>query len=271
MNCKNIEDLLVLYIEKKLNKKDTGCVEQHLKECKNCNEVIANIKSASEMLEKLPPVKAPANFVNEVRSKIENLNEQPKFKWFQLPAFRLAPVFAVMLFAAYFVLNYNKPIQIPPTKSEPLVTKENSIVTNVKIIELAKNDNQEESPVVFRGAGQQYETKKFIREWKGLISGIKDARILIIKDNEQWAKIWKEHTKIAKTSEKPPEVDFNSEVAIAVFSGNKNSKCYGTEITKIEESANKYYLDVSEKMSVSSDAATKEQFQPYHIVIINKD
>src|SRR3989339_882816 len=231
-DCKKIEDLLVLYGEGKLNAKLASEVKEHLEICPGCSDLAGKILQAASAVKNLPKVKLPDNFVSEVRAKVDELNEneQPLSKpWLSfnkifIPAFGFAA--AVML--AVFSINYvfvNKNIPVTPRHNavvkqiQTLASGKNNETQVVKVIELAKYTNPDEAPVVFRGAGNKYENKMILKQWKGLKSGVKESETLLITSQNQWDVLWKKHAGPAAVI---PEIDFNKSIVVAAFMGEKH-------------------------------------------------
>jgi hypothetical protein len=89
---------------------------------------------------------------------------------------------------------------------------------------------------------------------------------IVIKDQKEWAKFWTVHTNVVKPAPALPEVDFKSEMVIAVFTGVQNSGGYWNEIQKIEATDKDlivYYESTKpEPMSLCTASLTT----PHHIV-----
>jgi len=57
------------------------------------------------------------------------------------------------------------------------------------------------------------------QEWKGSDSGIKEARLVVVRSKEKWDKLWAE----MQQPEPGPPIDFSQHVAIGVFGGEQPS------------------------------------------------
>jgi len=68
-----------------------------------------------------------------------------------------------------------------------------------------------------------------------------------------------------------PEVDFKSNIVVAVFMGEKKTVGYGICISKIEESANNIYVELEETQPSGGADVAQRLTQPYHIVVVGKE
>jgi len=103
---------------------------------------------------------------------------------------------------------------------------------------------------------------------KGFRSGIKERKLVTVKSEKEWGELWRLH-KGAFLPEQPVlRIDFKEEMVVGVFSGEKKTGGYGTEITKIEEARDKGELIVFflETRPPPKAMVTQAITQPYHIV-----
>jgi len=106
MNCHNIEELLSPYLEKTLPPQDKKIVEQHLKACPHCKELLINLQELTSALTDFPEFETSQDLLG----RLESIPQKRKaFKvnldFLNLPAFQ--PVMAVasiflVLFSIYF-------------------------------------------------------------------------------------------------------------------------------------------------------------------------
>jgi len=103
---------------------------------------------------------------------------------------------------------------------------------------------------------------------KGIQSGIQEPRFFLIKTEKEWENFWGLHKAPFVSKKQIPLIDFEQEMIIAVFSGEKKTGGYGIEITKIEENREKGELIVLflETQPPPKAMLTQALTQPYHIV-----
>jgi hypothetical protein len=104
---------------------------------------------------------------------------------------------------------------------------------------------------------------------KGTQSGYKERDSLVIKDQDEWEKVWSLHTSNLDQIPRIPKIDFNTEMVIAIFRGEYTTSGYYTEITKITESNEKIEVVVTETNDLKGmmlDVLT----YPYHIVKLKR-
>lgn len=106
---------------------------------------------------------------------------------------------------------------------------------------------------------------------QGIYSGIHDAEEVVIDTDEAWTRFWSRHTSHQITSKPIPVVNFDSEIVLAFFDGDKPTDGYAVSITQVQgvrEEGSTFPTLV-----VDVEASTKPGFldvltQPYHIIKI---
>ncbi len=105
---------------------------------------------------------------------------------------------------------------------------------------------------------------------KNLQSGHTERKDYVIKTPAEWEKLWKQ---IHPDSDAPPspQINFNKQMVIAVFQGQKPSGGYAIEIKKLIYGSNKKIeATVEEKSPGKGCMATSALTTPYHIVVVAK-
>ena len=106
---------------------------------------------------------------------------------------------------------------------------------------------------------------------KGYRSGIKERRFgIVISTEEEWERLWTLHKSTVSPAPKVPAVDFQQEMIVAVFSGEKRTGGYGIEIRKIEEDREKGQLRVFflETEPPPRSMVIQAFTQPFHLVTL---
>jgi len=103
----------------------------------------------------------------------------------------------------------------------------------------------------------------------GTQSGYHERAEIVIKDRDQWEKIWSLHTSNLDQMPLIPEVDFKTEMVIAVFRGEFTSSGYETEITNVTEFPDKIVVTVTETNHIGGMLLDVMTY-PFHIVKIKR-
>ena len=108
----------------------------------------------------------------------------------------------------------------------------------------------------------------FVTLGKGSQSGVRERKFVVIKNENDWKALWTSHTSLSVPPRAMPPADFQTEMIVAVFSGEKPTGGYSIEITGIREDSIKHALEVVvHESNPSRDAmVTQVLTQPYHIV-----
>lgn len=89
---------------------------------------------------------------------------------------------------------------------------------------------------------------------------------LVIKNGKEWIDLWN----LLGYSLLPSLIDFNKEMVIAVFQGEKSTGGYSIEINRITEKENEIEVSVLETSPGPGCMVTKALTSPYHIVKLAK-
>lgn len=104
---------------------------------------------------------------------------------------------------------------------------------------------------------------------KGFNSGHIEKKHYVIENEAEWKNLWGKTNSISIPQPELPEVDFNKEMVIAVFQGEKSTGGYSIEIVNIVEDS-KITVFYKEFSPEPGDFVTQALTQPYHIVKIKK-
>lgn len=136
--CEIVQDLLFGYNDKTLQNTSKEFVENHLKECNECKEVLKQIQNDTESEEEIEKI----NYFKKVRSKI---NRKNIFLLIALVLLTLVVLFNILVF-----VNYNnkasemKMILKDNVTQEQLNNIEKIIKSNFKDVEMKYSSKEEE-------------------------------------------------------------------------------------------------------------------------------
>lgn len=112
----------------------------------------------------------------------------------------------------------------------------------------------------------------FVTLSKGSQSGVRERKLVVIKNENDWKALWNSHASLLLPPKEPPLVDFQTEMIVAVFSGEKPTGGYSIEITGIQKDSAKHVVQVFVRESKPPAGAIVVQAlsQPYHIVKLTR-
>lgn len=127
----------------------------------------------------------------------------------------------------------------------------------------AQSYDNSTAPVAATGSGSPSIGIK--RQWKGSWSGITYPLQTVEATQAGWQSLWKRHE-----GSPVPYIDFNRNIAVALFMGEQRSAGYSVQITRVEKIHDRVVVWYRE-ISPSRDAAAATALtQPYHIVVIER-
>ncbi len=98
-------------------------------------------------------------------------------------------------------------------------------------------------------------------EWLGASSGIVQPRTVVIRTGNEWKTLWQEHSHSV-----PPRVDFDQQMVIGIFGGEKHTSGYNLEIVSISEGAAELVVSYREGPPSLAQVMT----QPYVLRVVPK-
>lgn len=111
---------------------------------------------------------------------------------------------------------------------------------------------------------------KIERQWKGNYCGYTKATRSVIYTEEEWRDAWEKINILRLPKPELPKIDFEKEIVIAVFMGERLSGGYSIEIINILKTEKEIVVVVEEKEPPPESLKTMALTSPYHIAIIKR-
>lgn len=168
MNCKNIEGLLLLYLDNRLSKKKSLEIAKHLGECPKCKQILDEDINCIKALKELSLKEIPQELLENIKEKVQDQSKNPT-PVSMMPGFlrTIASVatFAGLAIAILYVLDTENKVPAPYTYKQNIVStnpeKTNgdlaAVISDINSIERVVHDlsavrKQGKGNVGFRGA-----------------------------------------------------------------------------------------------------------------------
>jgi hypothetical protein len=131
-------------------------------------------------------------------------------------------------------------------------------------------------PPVSQVAAAQSSTKltvdvSFQTVVKGSRSGIREPLQIVIRSQTEWDALWKKHVSIEMNPPPPPAIDFNKQIVIGVFLGEKPTGGYDVEIIRAEQTDGALVIHYREKNPPPGGIVIQSLTQPFHIIRVARD
>lgn len=128
MNCKDVVELLPLFLDAELTPDELTEVEAHLATCSNCQELLAEYRREQQILQSLPLVAPPPTWRAELLAKVsanERRRERPAWRYFanRLGTLAAALLLVVLLSNLYVVPHYLSDSSSPDSSSPEVYGK----------------------------------------------------------------------------------------------------------------------------------------------------
>lgn len=106
---------------------------------------------------------------------------------------------------------------------------------------------------------------------KGSRSGVRESLQVIARSPSEWDALWKRHVSIETNPPPPPAIDFNKQIVIGVFVGEKPTGGYDVEIIRAEQTDGALVIHHREKSPVPGGIVIQALTQPFHIIRVARD
>jgi hypothetical protein len=105
---------------------------------------------------------------------------------------------------------------------------------------------------------------------KGYRSGVREPLQVLIRNQDEWNTLWKRHSSVDTNPPPAPIIDFNHEMVVGIFLGEKSTGGYEAEIVQAERRDSSLYFYYREKSPPPRAMVTQALTQPFHLVRVAK-
>jgi hypothetical protein len=105
---------------------------------------------------------------------------------------------------------------------------------------------------------------------KGYGSGVREPLQVVIRNQAEWNAFWQRHSATDTNPAPAPIVDFDREMVVGIFLGEKSTGGYEVEIVRAEQSDAAIYFYYREKSPPPGGMVTQALTQPFHLVKVAK-
>jgi len=105
---------------------------------------------------------------------------------------------------------------------------------------------------------------------RGHRSGIRDSLQTVIRNQDEWKALWKRHSSTDTNPSPALIIDFNREMVVGIFLGEKPTGGYEVEIVRAEQRDSSLYFYYREKIPSPGAMVTQALTQPFHLVKVPK-
>ena len=116
-------------------------------------------------------------------------------------------------------------------------------------------------------ADQKGESVPMVQQWSGHYSAQDAAERVVVRDTEDWKRLWRAVHGRRSPMPDAPEVDFREHMVIGVFMGTRPSGGYSISMTGIVQNE-KITVTVREQSPDPDDMVTMALTSPYHVAVV---
>jgi len=106
---------------------------------------------------------------------------------------------------------------------------------------------------------------------KGYRSGLHAAMEVVARNQNEWNLLWRKHSSNEGASTTLPTIDFDKEIVVGLFLGDKPTGGYDVEIIRAEQSNRDLVISFREKAPRAGAMVTQSLTQPFHLVRVMGD
>ena len=110
----------------------------------------------------------------------------------------------------------------------------------------------------------------------GVTSGVTDSGLHVLRDQEAFDALWRQHTRLQLPTPPTPEVDFDVSMVVATFAGQKTSGGYSVRIEEVirmpetADSTSQIVVRTLETVPGADAVTTMMTTSPFHMVRVPK-
>ncbi|MCS7186445.1 MAG: alkaline phosphatase family protein [Armatimonadetes bacterium] len=176
-------------------------------------------------------------------------------------------------------------VNIPWIAAGGLAAKKGELQGQIKTMDTAatalaalgiKAPNDWDGKPVWEALGERGEVSMngkqlpIIAEWKGNHSGVTEPKRIVITNAREWEELWKQVHKGKILIPNIPTVDFNKNMVVAAFMGQKPTSGYAIQITEVTHSNGEIVVKLKETKPPKGAIVLQVLTQPFHIVVVSK-
>ena len=103
---------------------------------------------------------------------------------------------------------------------------------------------------------------------KGHRSGVRESLQIVARNQVEWNALWQKHAAVELNPMPSPAINFDNEIVVGVFLGEKRSGGYATEIIRVEQTDDVLYIYYGERSPLPGQISAQGLTQPFHIARI---
>lgn len=105
---------------------------------------------------------------------------------------------------------------------------------------------------------------------KGDVSGYCEENYIVVRNEDEWAEVWRRHTLIREPAETPPEVDFSKFMVVCAFMGWRPTTGYSINVEGIWTDGEKVFVEVIKRGPPEGLVVCEMVTCPYVMVLVGR-
>jgi hypothetical protein len=106
---------------------------------------------------------------------------------------------------------------------------------------------------------------------KGYRSGVRESLQIVARNQAEWDGLWKRHVSIETNPAPTPGINFDKQIVVGLFLGEKTTGGHHVEIIRVEQSDGVFVIFYREKSPLPGTIVTQALTQPFHIIQLIRD
>lgn len=263
-------------------------VDSHLAECEKCRQYLSKLRakearSKREALKSAMP-NTPNLFVSRISRQQATLATPPSpvRKWVLVPLLLTAVIWAGFKWGWFEVFTSWRQktsdtaalASAPSMDASPALPSVSSMTETGTMIPPPATDEKdnadETAPAAASSSVSSVSSAPEVvrqRQWKGSFSLIKDYREIVLKNRDAWRDTWHE---MNGPDSKTPRVDFEQQMVIGIFLGEKPVAGYTVSLLPAKEENGQIVIRYTITEPPADQPAATVITHPYHLMTIPK-
>jgi hypothetical protein len=278
MNCDKVGSLISGYIDRDLNPGLTRKLEEHVSNCGECTKLMDQTRNSIYFVKGVAVRTLPDDFIQGIDAQLNELEKLKRSP--QKPLFSLAlrgVVTAALIILVLIVVNnmrsalLKKSSQTIAKKTEKNITvvpREPQQPANAPDANVPKTPVSREAPAPAAPQSAAATMKMLSGPWmmRGIYSGFDNPFTTVIKTKEDLQGLWEN----LSTTDPMPNINFDDQMLIGIFMGEKPSSGFGVYIISITRESSNILVRYRETSPKPNEMTLAVLSQPFQLITTGK-
>ncbi|MFN0243075.1 MAG: protease complex subunit PrcB family protein [Planctomycetota bacterium] len=105
---------------------------------------------------------------------------------------------------------------------------------------------------------------------RGYGSGVRESGIRVARSQEEWTKLWAEHSAHTLPRPQAPDIDWKNEMVVCVLLGERPSGGFSIQVEEVDDQSKPWIVYARERVPAEGALVPMMMTAPYHMVVTER-